>query len=133
MLAAAALVPVSACVLFEGPSDYPPRADAEAPQRDATIADGGNVADATRDGADDATRDGAQTDAPTGIDASDAALCGQMDAPCASGTPCCSGYACANNRCLFCGADAGRPPGGACMQNQDCCSKMCNPQGSVCN
>ena len=44
-LAALALMPLTACVLFDGPSDYPPR-DAGG-QDVATIADAANGHDAT--------------------------------------------------------------------------------------
>ncbi len=101
MVAAIALGPASACVLFEGPSDYPPR-DAAAVTDAPTSFDAGQDAVVTTDGAGDgfssdaladtSLGDGAIDAAPPPADANGDALgCGKSGQGCQSSTQCCSG------------------------------------------
>src|SRR5512140_2969477 len=101
MVAALALGPASACVLFDGPGDYPPR-DAGSGQ-DATAsldagadahADGGSGGgDAGADGnapVDGAALDGAKPDTGAGDAPSDGVMCKVVGVPCQSASECCS-------------------------------------------
>src|SRR5512140_1331706 len=81
MVAALALGPASACVLFDGPGDYPPR--------DAGSAGGDAGADGNAP-VDGAALDGAKPDTGAGDAPSDGVMCKVVGVPCQSASECCS-------------------------------------------
>jgi len=106
-LAALALMPLTACVLFDGPSDYPPRdaggqdvatiADAANGHDATSTADSGGVSDAAAP-VDDARADATGTDGSP-VDARSDVNCTASGAACVTDAACCSGSCTATMKC----------------------------------
>ena len=112
MVAVLAVGPASACVLFEGPSDYPPR-DAGATTDAPSAFDAGQDAIATSDAASDGPPVDARGDTGTAGETSTGDGGPTLDA---------------NDDAFIC-----RVIGQSCQANVECCSHSCEPNQRKCN